>query len=773
MLKRITAIAILVVLLSPIIRSSVSAQVVIKERVEVQAPQIPLANMIVEGCNQGDIRQFLPTNASETTILEVDRTGTLHFRNIVGEFFGDPTLSVPDAPEITILVRGADGEIRSTTTIVAGASEQPTTKTVSCAGAGKPYQEGVYAEGAEVSVQVEAGDVVELSCDTCSAQFFMGTGGGGFVDADGNRYYLASGRANKCKNNNICQCLDGDTELESATSSRMYFTPAPPAILDVIVVPDSIDYGFEATIDARFASASGQTERVIGGVAAVSVPNDLRGSLEYLMQRGVSFTDVAFSEVAGSKFRYVADGTESSQEAIIGVTVSACGLTGSDNLVIRPGEALYTLRMIADPDTVTDGEESRLWVETVDETGNVVDPGDINLNFSLPGEFKHGGIFYSGAELGPDAPVPFTAARSGAVTFEALVDTTSLSTLFESTEVTVKAVDDPGITAADSVTVQIFELELALEKSSIWPEIPKVSSRTPIKGAPNTFDFASVDDSTTITVTIRPQLPTELVTDLELTKEWVMGSGGHVHAGGNDTKAPPDTLLGIVYLSDTDSGSSDPEVRFTLQSETSVGFKAPFFGGKLVLHGEFTIGGDTLRVSSDTLSISVPGLVLLPNSEHYDQIGGTLSHPGPPGSTSNTNHYVNPAVAVLLDSLAARWSRLAADSTYGIDESEYPLEYNDISLPNGGRFDISGNWTNRQPSYTQHQYHRVGRDLDLRTNSEASQRASGVGLDVQVCEANICWYKNRLFEKLVEDLNGTADVHERNTRIEHYHLQFY
>lgn len=52
-------------------------------------------------------------------------------------------------------------------------------------------------------------------------------------------------------------------------------------------------------------------------------------------------------------------------------------------------------------------------------------------------------------------------------------------------------------------------------------------------------------------------------------------------------------------------------------------------------------------------------------------------------------------------------------SLAAIYHDKYPnlplIRYNDISLPNGGLFDVKGTWT------TSHQLHRLGQNIDIRT----------------------------------------------------------
>ncbi|MDZ7806089.1 MAG: hypothetical protein U5K71_03120 [Gracilimonas sp.] len=111
----------------------------------------------------------------------------------------------------------------------------------------------------------------------------------------------------------------------------------------------------------------------------------------------------------------------------------------------------------------------------------------------------------------------------------------------------------------------------------------------------------------------------------------------------------------------------------------------------------------------------MPNLVLLPDGDNYEKVGGTPSHYGPrvDGAYSeyhepDNNHYATEAFRDSLIAIANAWAdSVANDST--LDNRQTPLNINDISLPNGGRFDVFGSWN------APHRTHRLGRDADIRT----------------------------------------------------------
>lgn len=97
---------------------------------------------------------------------------------------------------------------------------------------------------------------------------------------------------------------------------------------------------------------------------------------------------------------------------------------------------------------------------------------------------------------------------------------------------------------------------------------------------------------------------------------------------------------------------------------------------------------------------------------------------------------------------------------------EFPkIRYNDISLPNGGRFDINGQWVGNR----NHKLHRLGFNVDVRTSPP---RGDGIPL---ILEDEI----QRLIREL--DSDGIVDIHGSRFRdkdsgewidTRHFHIDF-
>jgi hypothetical protein len=91
---------------------------------------------------------------------------------------------------------------------------------------------------------------------------------------------------------------------------------------------------------------------------------------------------------------------------------------------------------------------------------------------------------------------------------------------------------------------------------------------------------------------------------------------------------------------------------------------------------------------TDTVVVRVPDLVLLPEGDTYEKVGGTCQHHGPSDRgidvecvTPDNNHFAARVVRDSLPLLASAW----VDSLQQED-----LIINDISLPNGGLFQETG-----------------------------------------------------------------------------------
>lgn len=114
---------------------------------------------------------------------------------------------------------------------------------------------------------------------------------------------------------------------------------------------------------------------------------------------------------------------------------------------------------------------------------------------------------------------------------------------------------------------------------------------------------------------------------------------------------------------------------------------------------EIRASSESATPAADTISV---GLKLQPISagSHFSFIGETPAHP--------SNHFGTPTMNVRL--------AILADQFY--DNTDVGLEFNDTSLPLGGRFEVADVST-AKPSWTspRHCDHRWGQGTDVRTRT--------------------------------------------------------
>jgi len=138
----------------------------------------------------------------------------------------------------------------------------------------------------------------------------------------------------------------------------------------------------------------------------------------------------------------------------------------------------------------------------------------------------------------------------------------------------------------------------------------------------------------------------------------------------------------------------------------------------------------TSRLNADMI---VPGLVAVKAGTGYTLGGTTTEHPSP------LNHYVTEDLHTQLTAIGQTWKATCSESD--------PLIYNDMSLPRGGLFDITGQWK------TSHKLHRFGNNADISKK----------------------WVRKGNRAKLVQMMCNYVQVHSEGDKKEeepqpHYHL---
>lgn len=173
----------------------------------------------------------------------------------------------------------------------------------------------------------------------------------------------------------------------------------------------------------------------------------------------------------------------------------------------------------------------------------------------------------------------------------------------------------------------------------------------------------------------------------------VPGSGGH--AGHTGTRP-----LGS-FTTGEDQNTTELTVTTDAQGRARFPYEAPEFAGKYIIAARASGAPD----KADTVTVEVGGLAGLGTDTTWNLIGATAAHPDAHFGTATMRN----ALVELADSFHTRFRQR--------------LEYNDISLVQGGRFDIAGNWVD-----THHCDHRWGQGADLRTNNLTAAQTNYIRL---------------------------------------------
>jgi len=183
----------------------------------------------------------------------------------------------------------------------------------------------------------------------------------------------------------------------------------------------------------------------------------------------------------------------------------------------------------------------------------------------------------------------------------------------------------------------------------------------------------------------------------------VIDSGGHEFHTGTRPRGKLDRTTG----------------RSDSNGETKFVFTAPLFGGSTRVIA--SVPGGNVQQLLDVI-IKVPGLQELPAGDNYHKIGTNTKHP--------FNHYGKPETLTGLQQIADEYKAIYYPNGFppnppGMDPRDrlgpndwYKIHYNDISVKNGGKFEVLGTW---DPN-NEHAEHRVGRNCDTRSKNIPSSR---------------------------------------------------
>ena len=214
---------------------------------------------------------------------------------------------------------------------------------------------------------------------------------------------------------------------------------------------------------------------------------------------------------------------------------------------------------------------------------------------------------------------------------------------------------------------------------------------------------------------------------INLRADRITNSGGHITTGSFH---PVSTATAVVGSFSPVSGQTDATGKF--QST----YTAPIFGGDLRIQARL--------LAEASLKVSIAGLQEFSGGANYVLIGfaGTPQHP------QGTNHWGTPTANNNLPPIANAYKN-AYYNNVPIPEAD-KLNYNDQSLPYGGKFDVPGVWNTTN---TNHGEHRIGINCDTRS-------------------INIPANRHESLMQIFRDNGSPNFLDERQTDSPHWHLRF-
>jgi hypothetical protein len=188
----------------------------------------------------------------------------------------------------------------------------------------------------------------------------------------------------------------------------------------------------------------------------------------------------------------------------------------------------------------------------------------------------------------------------------------------------------------------------------------------------------------------------------KLFTEYVDDSGGHDH-----TNERPNNNNNYGYFlkpNDTQHYRPLEDSTSSLGRFDNVTYVASYFGDIMRIY--LTSLQNKLFVDSIDIIEQIPNLVELGEGNNYELVGAPQNHSGtndpcrptPPGSQHSINHFGTQQLITIIQNIADDYASLHP----GIR-----IRVNDISLDNGGLFDVNNNWSNP------HQSHRMGTNADI------------------------------------------------------------
>ena len=206
---------------------------------------------------------------------------------------------------------------------------------------------------------------------------------------------------------------------------------------------------------------------------------------------------------------------------------------------------------------------------------------------------------------------------------------------------------------------------------------------------------------------------------IKLTANYIDGSGGHDHTtprrpdsefsytrGEKFIEIPAERIrrqnYGSFYaLRDSPFNSEflhgKEYIRSTKDTVTKFQYIASLWGDSIKIFLQ-SLENDKLIPDTIVIAEKIPGMQLLQENENYILIGGTDNHYGPPTFSTDHNHFGTTILCQAINNITKDYRGL---------NPGVKIRVNDMSLENGGKFDIGGQWRGS------HAQHRIGKNVDI------------------------------------------------------------
>ncbi len=404
------------------------------------------------------------------------------------------------------------------------------------------------------------------------------------------------------------------------------------------------------------------------------------------------------------------------------------------------------------PDTLSNRKTAPLTVIAIDNNGNEV-PFDTSTSIDL--SFDQGQDFVDFISPSNDTVttlprVSYGTLRSGRIKVIARGNSStpvfavakSLShKIGANSSVTSQGYQDQYPQAIVRVVVSADATKFATGTIFVRPEIKVIVVADSIQ--PFYLNHTSSNESQTsvkVAVTVSGLLYSGPPYGVILTSAAVEGSGGHYHTGNRPS--------GIFI---TGGGPASSQEFATGPDTIRATYQASVFGGHEHIIAALNL---PMIADSDSVVVRVPFLKFLNEEANYIKTGGLCEHHGPRIDNSYPNcrtpdddHYGTARLTQILQSVG---------DSLAVYCPGYRLLVNDMSLPNGGKFDIDGSWDEN----TDHKEHRLGVNADV-----------GIYYNGQAVSLSSDTARTNILKALIVKSAGAEpgdEVEDKN----HFHIQY-